>query len=465
MTASNQRPESAKTNKAIGGFDIVHPDAAGIDVGASEMWVCVPPGRVTENVRRFGTVTSQLHSIAQWLKECGVKTVAIESTGVYWIPLFQILEAAGFAVYLVNAQHVKNVPGRRKTDRLDCQWLQKLHACGLLNASFRPPGDFCRLRSYLRHRDTLVIMGAQHIQHMQKALREMNVLLDQVVSDVTGTTGLRIITAILDGNRDFAQMASWRDRRLKADEAQIEEALRGDYRAEHLFVLRQALEAYRFVEQQIQSCDREVEQLFIDMEQSAGRPKRPLPEGGLTGREKRRGNAPEYDVQSYLYQLTGVDLTQAPSFGAAAMQSLIAETGTDMSRWPTEKHFVSWLGLAPDPKISGGRIIGHNHRHVQSRAAKLFRTLAMTLHRSPSWIGAFYRRMKGRLGGKTAVNATAHKLALLYYRMLQSGRAYQEITAAEYERRFQKKMLQNLKRRARQYGFELVERPCPVPAL
>jgi len=465
MTAYNQGQDGVKANQAIGGFDIIHPDAAGIDVGADEMWVCVPPGSVTENVRRFGTVTSQLHSIAQWLKECGVKTVAMESTGVYWIPLFQILEAAGLDVYLVNAHHVKNVPGRRKTDRMDCQWLQKLHACGLLNASFRPPGDICRLRSYLRHRETLVIAGAQHIQRMQKALREMNVLLDQVVSDITGTTGLRIITAILDGNRDFAQMAGWRDRRLKASVEQIMEALRGDYRAEHLFVLRQALEAYRFVEQQIQTCDREVEQLLISMEKAADKPKRPLPEGGLTGCEKRRGNAPEYDVQSHLYQLTGVDLTQAPGLGAAAVQSLIAETGTDMNRWLSEKHFASWLGLAPDPKISGGHVIGHNHRHVQSRAAKLFRISAMTLHRSPSWLGAFYRRMKGRRGGRTAVNATAHKLAVLYYRMLQSGRAYQDMSAEEYERRFQERILQNFKRRARQYGYELVQRPQPVPAL
>jgi transposase len=465
MRAYDQGQDIAKANKAVGGFDIIHTGAAGIDVGASEMWVCVPPGRVTENVRRFGTVTSQLQLIAQWLKECAVKTVAMESTGVYWIPLFQILEAAGFDVYLVNAQHVKNVPGRRKTDRLDCQWLQKLHACGLLNGSFRPAGDLCRLRSYLRHRDTLIVMGVQHIQHMQKALREMNVLLDQVVSDITGTTGLRIITAILDGNRNFAEMASWRDRRLKASETQIVEALRGDYRAEHIFVLRQALEAYRFVEQQIQTCNREVEQLLIGIEKAGGKPKRPLPEGGLTGREKRRGNAPDYDVQSHLYQMTGVDLTRAPGLGAAVVQSLIAETGTDMSPWPTEKHFASWLGLAPDPKISGGHIIGHNHRHVQSRAAKLFRTSAMTLHRSPTWLGAFYRRMKGRLGGRTAVNATAHKLAVLYYRMLESGRAYQDMSAAEYEQRFQKKMLQNLKRRAKQYGFELVESPNPVPVL
>jgi hypothetical protein len=299
---------------------------------------------------------------------------------------------------------------------------------------------------------------------MQKALREMNVLLDQVVSDIMGTTGLRIITAILDGNRDFAQMAGWKDQRLKASAEQIREALQGDYRAEHLFVLRQALEAYQFVERQIKTCDHEVEKLLVSMEKSSGQPKRPLPEGGLTGGEKRRGNAPDYDVQSYLYQMTGVDLTQVPGLGAAAVQSLIAETGTDMNRWPSEKHFASWLGLAPDPKISGGQVIGHNHKRVQSRAAKLFRIAAMTLRRSPSWLGAFHRRMKARCGGRTAVNATAHKLAVLYYRMLQNGRAYTTLSAEEYERRFQERMLRNLKRRAHQYGFDLIQRPQPAPA-
>ncbi len=445
---------SQKTGPA--GLEIVHPDAAGIDVGAGEMWVCVPVGRGPERVRRFGTVTSQLLAIADWLKACGVATVAMESTGVYWIALFQILEGRGFEVYLVNARHVKNVPGRRKTDRLDCQWLQKLHACGLLRASFRPVAAVCALRSLLRQRDNLIRLAARHIQHMQKALREMNVLLDQVTTDITGTTGLRIIEAILGGCRDCAQMARLRDGRLQASEAQIAEALRGDYRPEHLFVLKQALAAYRFVWEQIQQLDAEVEQGLNAMVAHAGRSAVALPEAGLTGREKRRGNAPDYDVQAHLYRLTGVDLTRIPGLGAAAIQTLISETGADMTRWPTEKHFASWLGLAPDPKISGGQVIGQTRRHVQSRAARILRVGAMTLRRSPSWLGAFYRRIKARAGGAMAITATAHKLAVIYYTMLRTGQEYRALSATDYEQRFQERMLRNLKRRAQQCGFELV---------
>ena len=456
MTGYDGTVAEARRKKGATGLEVVNPDAAGIDVGSSEMWVCVPEGRAAERIQKFGTVTSQLQAIAAWLKACGVKTVAMESTGVYWIPLFQILEAAGFEVYLVNARHVKNVPGRRKTDRLDCQWLQKLHACGLLRPSFRPSGEMCRLRTLLRHRENLIRMGSRHIQHMQKALREMNVLLEKVATDITGTTGMRIIEAIIGGCRDYVQMAQMRDWRLKASEEEIAEALHGDYRPEHLFVLKQALEAYRFVWGQIQTLDAEAEQVMRLMEARAGRSEVALPDKGLTGREKRRGNAPDYDVQSHLYKLAGVDLTRIPGLGAAAIQTLISETGTDMSRWLTEKHFASWLGLCPDPKVSGGQVIGQNRRHVQSRAARALRTGAMTLHRSPSWLGAFYRRIKARAGGAMAITATAHKLAVIYYAMLKTGREYREISAEQYEQRFQARMIRYLKRRAQQYGFELV---------
>jgi transposase len=462
MRKYDESAAETRTKNGTGGLEVLNPDAAGIDVGSGEMWVCVPEGRATERVRKFGAVTSQLEAIAQWLKECGVKTVAMESTGVYWIPLFQILEARGFEVYLVNAGHVKNVPGRRKTDRLDCQWLQKLHACGLLRASFRPTGEICRLRALLRHRDNLIRMGARHIQHMQKALREMNILLDKVTTDITGSTGMRIIEAILGGCRDCLAMAEMKDPRLKAGVDEIAEALRGDYREEHLFVLKQALEAYRFVWEQIKRLDTEVEKYLQVMEQKTGRQETELPSRGLTGREKRRGNAPDYDVQSHLYKLTGVDLTRAPGLGAAAVHTLISETGTDMNRWPTEKHFASWLGLCPDPKVSGGQTIGQNRRHVQSRAAKTFRTAAMTLHSSPSWLGAFYRRIKARAGGAMAITATAHKLAVIYYVMLKTGHEYREIPAGDYEQRFQERMIRYLKRRARQYGFEMVAAVQPA---
>jgi transposase len=464
MKRYDRTEAEASTKSEAKGFEVIHPDAAGIDVGSEEMWVCVPEGRAAEGVRKFGAVTSELEAIGQWLRECGVKTVAMESTGVYWIALYQILEAAGFEVYLANARHVKNVPGRRKTDRLDCQWLQKLHACGLLRASFRPPGEICRLRSLLRHRENLVRMASRHIQHMQKALREMNVLLEKVVSDITGATGQRIIEGILSGCRDFVRMAELRDGRLKASVGEIVEALQGDYRPEHLFVLRQALEAYRFVCGQIERLDEEVERCLQKLEKEAGRTEMALPEGGLTGAEKRRGNAPRYDVQSHLYKLTGVDLTRIPGLGAMAIERLIFETGTSMDPWPTEKHFASWLGLAPDPRISGGRVIGQNRGHVCNRAAQVLRMAARSLHHSPTWLGAFYRRMKARCGGLLAIDATAHKLALIYYRMMRSGKQYRDITAADYEGRFQERMVRHLQRRAKELGFELVRHEATANA-
>lgn len=435
---------------------MINPDAAGVDVGSREMWVCVPEDRSELNVRQFGTETSELEAIAAWLRDCRVKTVAMESTGVYWIPLFQILENHGFEVYLVNARHVKNVPGRRKTDRLDCRWLQKLHACGLLSPSFRPPAEICRLRSYLRHRSSLIGALSKQTQYMQKALREMNVLLDQAVSDVTGVTGLRIMDAILGGERDPKKLAELADPRVRKSAEQIAKALQGDYRPEHLFVLKQALESYRFVQNQIRDCDRETEQYWIELEKADSRENVPLPEAGLTGREKRRGNAPDYEVQAYLYRLVGVDLTRIPGFGAATVQALLSETGVNMDCWPTDKHFASWLDLCPSPKVSGGQVIGHTRRHAQNRAGQLFRQAAATLQNNSSWLGAFYRRMKAKIGGNSAIKATAHKLSRIYYRMLKTRKEYREIGAAAYEERFRQRQIRNLQRRAQQFGLALV---------
>jgi len=456
MRTCSQKPRRANGRGSEAQFEVINPDAAGIDVGASEMWVCVPDGRAEECVRQFGTETVELEAIAAWLTQCGIKTVAMESTGVYWIPLFQILENHGLEVYLVNARHVKNVPGRRKTDRLDCGWLQKLHACGLLCASFRPPAEICRLRAYLRHRSNLVRALSKQVQYMQKALREMNVLLDQAVSDVNGVTGMRIMEAILGGERDPQKLAALADPRVRKSADQIARALQGDYRPEHLFVLKQALSAYRFVQNQIRDCDGETEQYLIELEKAEARETVPLPAGGLTGREKRRGNAPDYDVQAYLYRLVGVDLTRVPGLGAATVQALVSETGIDMGRWPTEKHFVSWLDLCPCPKISGGKVIGHTHRHAQNRAGQLFRQAASTLQSNSSWLGAFCRRLKAKLGCNSATKATAHKLALIYYRMMKTRAAYREIGAAAYEERFRQRQIRNLHRRAQQLGLKLV---------
>ena len=458
----------AARGQAKGGlFEVINPDAAGIDVGASEMWVCVPGENEQERVRTFGTDTVELEAIAAWLLQRGVRTVAMESTGVYWIPLFQVLENHGLEVCLVNARHAKNVPGRRKTDRLDCQWLQKLHACGLLSASFRPTAEICRLRTCMRHRTTLVQEQAAQIQRMQKAMREMNVQLDAAVSDVTGVSGMRIIDAIVAGEHDPAILARMADPRVRKTHEQIARRLQGDYRPEHLFVLRQALAAYRFFLEQIQACDREVERYVSEMEQAAGCADVALPAAAAATRKRKAGNVPEYDVRTHLYRLAGVDLTLIPAIGELTAQGLVSETGLDMSRWETVKHFASWLDICPSPKVSGGRVIGQGRRHASNRAAQLFRQAASTLKNSQSWLGSFYRRMRVRIGAAPAVKATAHKLAVIYYHVLSTHTEYRQIEVQQYDQRLRERTLRNLQRRARQLGMDLVpaEAHAEAPAV
>lgn len=444
-------------------FEVINPSAAGIDVGASEMWVCVPGETDQERVRQLGTDTVELEAIAAWLLQRGVKTVAMESTGVYWIPLFQILENHGLEVCLVNARHVKNVPGRRKTDRLDCRWLQKLHACGLLSASFRPTAAICRLRTCMRHRANLVREQAAQVQRMQKAMREMNVQLDAAVSDVTGVSGIRIMEAILAGERDPETLARMADRRVQKSPEQIARCLQGDYRPEHLFVLRQALAAYRFFLEQMRDCDGEVERYSGALERTAGRAGTTLPVAAAGEKPKQKTrNAPEYDVRTHLHRLAGVDLTRIPGIGELTAQGLISETGLDMSRWQTPRRFASWLDLCPSPKVSGGRVIGQGRRHASNRASQMFRQAASSMSHSPSWLGSFYRRMRVRLGAGPAVKATAHKLALIYYHVLSTHTEYRQIDTQQYDLRLRERTIRNLQRRARQLGMDLV--PAEAPA-
>lgn len=459
MGTCSQKNGRASGRAKDGVFQVVSADAAGIDVGASEMWVCVPEGRAEKTVRKFGTDTVELEAIASWLVQCGVKTVAMESTGVYWIPLFQVLENHGLEACLVNARHVKNVPGRRKTDRLDCQWLQKLHSCGLMSASFRPTPEICRLRSCMRHRGSLVGEQSKHIQRMQKALREMNVLLDRAVSDVTGVSGLRIIDAIVAGQHDPKQLAKLTDPRVQNSPEQIARYLQGDYRPEHVFVLGQALAAYRFFQSQIRDCDRLIEGYTAELAKAGAPTDTPAPAPVEVGpRKRKKGNAPQYDVQTHLHRLAGVDLTRIPGIGELTAQALISETGLDMSRWPTEKHFASWLDLCPAPKVSGGKVIGHACRHAGNRASQMFRQAASTLTSSASWLGAFLRRMKIRIGPCSAVKATAHKLALLYYRVLSTRTEYRPISVQQYDEHLRERSIRYLQRRARQFGLELTPR-------
>ena len=425
----NKKPAKTKKSLMEQQLEMINPNAAGIDVASEEMWVCVPPDRAKNkdsNVRKFGAFTCDLHAIADWLTECHVTTVAMESTGIYWIPLYQVLETRGFTVCLVNARQMKNVSGRPKTDRLDCRWIQRLHSYGLLMPSFRPPDEICHLRSLLRHREALIRGAARHTQHMQKALHQMNLLLDKVISDIMGVTGTAIIEHILAGERDPVILAGLRDCRIRASEDDIVKALQGDYRKEHLFVLQQAYEAYTFAQTQIAACDREVEAWLKQTEKTVDIREHPLP--SETGRRKKaRDNEPTYDARSYVYEIYGVDVTQIPGIQAATVQIMLAEVGRDLTKWPTEKHFTSWLGLCPNFKRRGGKDYSSQTRKVQSRAAKALRIAARTLRNTKSALGAFYRRLKGRIGPAKALTATARKLAVIFYNMVTQGTSYTDL--------------------------------------
>ena len=445
-------PGSKKTRgTSAGRLSTINPDAAGIDVGATFHVVAVPPDRDERPVRTFRTFSSDLHQLAEWLKEVGIKTVAMESTGVYWIPVFEILEAHGFDAILVNARHVKNVPGR-KTDVADAQWLQQLHQHGLLRGSFRPRDGVVRLRAYLRHRERLVDYAASHIQHMQKALMQMNVQLHHVVTDITGVTGMRIIRAIVSGNQRPEQLAALRDVRCSASEETIREALTGNYRPEHVFALRQALELYDVHQAKIAECDVEIEAVLRTLNAERAAPVEPLP----AVRHAKGRNEPHFDARSALYTLLGADLTQIHGFGPYTVLRLVAECGDDMRKWPTAKNFTSWLSLAPGNKITGGRLLSSKTRRSSSRAAALLRIAAVNIGRTQTALGAFYRRLAARIGKAKAVTATARKLAILFYRALRFGMTYADPGASYYEARHRQRVIHNLQRRARELGFSLV---------
>jgi transposase len=443
------------------GLKVIHPNAAGLDIGSEEIWAAVAPDRTAEPVRKFGTFTPDLQALADWLLACGVDTVALESTGVYWIPVYEILEARGLQVYVVNARHVKNVPGR-KSDIQDCQWLQGLHSVGLLRGSFRPEAEIVALRAYLRHRATLIEYRAAHIQHMQKALQQMNVQLTQAVSDITGVTGLAIIRAIVAGQRDPQQLAALRQPGVKKTEAEIAKALTGNYRPEHLFALQQALALYDFYTAQMAACDVEIERQFANLKPvSADLP--PLPPS--TKRDTHSKNAPRYDARSYLYRLTGVDLVAITGLNASTVQEIIAEIGTDLSAFPNEKHFASWLTLAPHNDISGGKRLRGRTLPGHNRAGQAFRMAAQSVAKSPnSAFGAFYRRLKARLGAKQAIVATAHKIARAFYHILKHRTPFHDLGGEEYERRAREREIKNLQKRAAKLGLVVTETPA-APAL
>lgn len=442
--------KSKKHNVKNSELQHINFNAAGIDIGAETHYVAVPEGRDPkgQDVRNFGTFTSDLYAIANWLEECKIDTVAMESTGVYWIPLFEILESKGFDVKLVNPRFIKNVPGR-KTDVIDCQWIQQLHSYGLLKGSFRPEDKICVLRSYLRQRALLVSCAAQHIQHIQKALEQMNIKLKRVIRDITGTTGMRIIRAILSGERNPKKLAQLRNSRCKNDVKTIAKSLHGNWRSEHLFALQQAVELFDFYQKQIADCDLRIEQHLANFDDRGNG--QPLDKSRKsTGRNKL-----SFDARTHLYRITGVDLTQVDGLDSLTVLKVISEIGLDMNRWPTVKHFSSWLGLSPGSKISGGKVLSSKTKKCANRAAHHLRLAAYSLHNSKSAIGAFFRRKKAQLGPAKAITATAHKLARIIYNMLKSGAEYKDLGQDYYEQRYKNRVIDSLKRRAKQFGYKL----------
>ena len=456
MKTKLQKQQKKKTKINLDSLPLIEPNAAGIDIGHREHWCAVPSGRCEKPVRSFGTFTEDLEKMADWLHQCGIKTVAMESTGVYWIPAFQILERRGFAVCLVNARHVKNVSGR-KSDVLDCQWLQRLHSFGLLNASFRPEDQMCVLRSFLRYRDELVGARSVQCQHLQKALQQMNVQLHQVLSDVTGVSGLRIIQAILAGERDAKVLARLADCRVRASQATIEKALRGDYRVEQLFLLQSAFDLYQTYEQKIHLCDEQIIAQLAKLPARVDLKVKPVPPR-KPGRPKLMDMVAGTDLREELYRCAGVDLTAIEGIGVLTAQVLISEIGLDMTRWRSEKHFASWLGLCPDNRISGGKVLSSHTRHVLNPVADALRIAATTLQNSKTALGAFYRRMRARLGAASAITATAHKLARLVYRLLKHGEAYVQQGMESYEHKYRQRLLYNLKKTAASLGWELTQK-------
>jgi transposase len=431
---------------------VLRPNAAGIDIGSREIYVAVPPDRDPYPVRAFPTFTSDLLELADWLKQCGIDAVAMESTGVYWIPLFQILEARGFEVFLVNAHHVKNVPGR-KSDVSDCQWLQYLHSVGLLRASFRPPQAVCQVRAIMRHRDNLVQLAAVHVQHMQKALDQMNLQLHHVISDLTGTTGLAILDAILEGERDPKVLAAHRDPRIKATPDTIAKSLVGDYRSEHLFVLRQSLASYRAYQKQILDCDQEIQATLVHFE-SQGDPASlpPCPKKA----HKPQRNQFHFDLRAELHRIFGVDLTAIPGVKDLSLHVLLSEVGPDLSAFPSEGDFASWLGLCPNPRITGGRVISSRTRKVRSRLAQALRMAAQSLDHSQSYLGQFYRRQRAKHGPVGAIIIAAHKLARIIYHLLKTHQPYDESVFAREEELHRRRAQARLEKQAKAFGFQLV---------
>jgi transposase len=452
-----------RTSDQVGDLAVTQRHAAGIDVHAAVHFVAVPVAdvpagfvnpdtKLPAGVRKFGTNTADLEAIAKWLKACGVTTVAMESTGVYWIPLYELLASRGFDVILVDPRQTRHAPGRPKSDVLDCQWIRRLHSYGLLTASFRPADDIVVWRGYQRQREMLIRYAAQHVQHMQKALEEMNVKLTEVVSDIAGQTGLKIIKDIVRGVRDPLHLARHRHERCQATEAEIARALYGNWREEHLFALEQAVQMYEFYQRQLRACEKRIEAClrgFADKSGGAALPPK-------TGQRKPRRNEPKFGARALLFRLAGVDLTAIEGISETTALVILSEIGTDLSRFPTEKNFVSWLGLCPQHRGSAGKIFSRRVRRGANRAARALRMAAQGCHHAKNALGAFYRRIQARCGGAKAVVATARKIAERVYRLLRYGHEYVRQAEQAYEEAYRQRTVKGLARKAESLGYQLV---------
>jgi transposase len=455
MNRKQRREMMRKMQSEDLSLEVVHPHAAGIDIGNESQYVAVPPTRDSQPVRRFGCTTVELKAIAEWLKQCGIRTVAMQSTSVYWIGLYDILEAAGLDVYLVNARDTKNLPGR-KSDVQESQWLMKLHTYGLLRNSFRPSQEIRTMRTYWRQRNDLIRAAVSHIQRIQKALTQMNIQLANVLSDVSGVTGQAILKAILAGERDPHKLAALRDPRVKASEEQIARYLEGNWQEDPLFVLKQEQEGYEFCQQQMAECDRQLQQYLQqreDRSQGASLPQE-MRKGRLL---RKKGNKPMFALRTELFRITGTDLTQVDGIDVVTAATVLSEAGWDMSKWEDEHHFVSWLRLCPDNRISGNKVLGKGRLPTNNRASIALRMAASTLRVSNTYLGAQFRRFRTKLGAPVAIKAMAAKLARLVYRMLRYGMKYVDQGAKIYEAQHRQRQIGQLKWNAAKLGFRVVE--------
>jgi transposase len=464
MTAAAESTTKAKANRKQRrernrriwtdnpGLDVVHPDAAGIDIGNSEHYVAIAPDKSDEPVRTFACFTHSLRELAQFLKAHGIRSVAMQSTGVYWIPLYDVLEEEGFEVFLINARDTKNLPGR-KSDVQESQWLLKLHTYGLLRNSFRPTSEIRVLRTFWRQRGEHVQTAGACVQRMQKSLTQMNLQLANVISDIMGVTGQKILRAILAGERDAEKLAGMRHAGIQASREEIVASLTGNWRAELLFALKQEMDRYDFCQWQIAECDAEIEGHLGTLPakpQKTDSPDQPAP----TQKKKRAsGNSPSFALDKELVRITGVDFTRIEGINVMTAQTILSEVGLDMSKWKSEAHFASWLGLCPNNSVTGGKVLRRGTRKVVNRAATAFRIAASTLRRSDSYLGAQFRRFRTRLGAPRAITAMAHKMSRLFYRMLRYGQEYVDRSQQFYQDKYRQQQIALLNKQAAQLGL------------